>query len=332
MSGNFTLGEGRTSAELVFASEGNAHDKLTMGAAFATGLTVRYSNKLQLEGLVIALPTEYGISVAGVNVTSVNRRDILNDAGTVRFNNNNQLVLENATINGEIVINDAASLPKNTLVLYLLGNNTINLSDGQNAVKCSNGTLNLEFAMDDNKNGTLVVNGPANYISDSNVFPSNITADLSALQKVISESKEKMTVSAYLKPIVDDDNTTADVDYSQMSASTNTNNTIIDGVLYTTGNETNDKENSSGLDNTTGKFVFNEGASMTPAEVIHVPGVPGSPEYAQSFTGMTFTLPAGRTTVQFKGVFFKLPSFVMHFTNGIWTRELTEGDPTMEIT
>ena len=303
-----------------------------MGAAFASGLTVRYSNKLQLEGLVIALPTEYGISVAGVNVTSGNRRDILSNAGTVRFNNNNQLVLENATINGEIVVDDAASLPKNTLVLYLLGDNTINLLDGQNAVKCSNGTLKLEFAMDDNKNGTLVVNGPANYISDSNVFPSGITADLSALQKVISESKDKMTVSAYLKPIVDDDNTTADVDYSQMSASTNTNNTIIDGVLYTTGDETNDKENSSGLDNTTGNFVFNEGASMTPAEVIHVPGVPGSPEYAQSFTGLTFTLPAGRTTVQFKGVFIKLPSFVMHFTNGIWTRELPEGDPTMEIT
>lgn len=327
MSGGFTLGQGCNSEELNIASAGAATDKLTMGAAFASGISANYRNKLQLNNLVIALPNDYGISVADITITPDNRDDVLSNNQSVRFDNNNQLTLENAVIKGEIVVKDASSLPDNTLVLYLLGDNTINLTEGQKPVNCLNGKLTLKFKIDDSLKGKLELNGPAGYITYDNLFPSNITVDLASSLNVSAESSNTLSILAAMQPIVNEDKTTVVVDFSKLPPSSGSQN--VNGVQINTGNENADKNNSGGVDHTTGQMVFTS-ADVVPIEDIYKL-FGGSQVNAP--VSLQFTVPAGSTTITFHNVV--LPSApqlrVFHFTNGKWVTEVGEGSPTITV-
>lgn len=321
MSGGFTLGQGCNSAELNIASAGAATDKLTIGAAFPSGISANYRNKLQLNNLVIALPNDYGISVAGVTITPDNRDDVLNNNESVKFDNNNQLILKNAVIEGEIVVEDASSLPDKTLVLYLSGNNTIKLTEGQKPVKCLSGTLTLKFKIDDSLKGKLELNGPAGYITYANLFPSNITVDLASSLNVSAESSSTLSILAAMKPAVNEDKTTVVVDFSKLPPSSGSQN--VNGVQINADNENTDKNNSGGVDQTKAQMVFTE-KDAVPA------GSQGNPPVS-----VQFCLPAGSSDVTFQNVVYPLINssrlFVMHFTNGKWVKEVGGGSPTITV-
>ena len=281
-------------SKLVFNTV-DTNGKLTMGADYE-GLTAEYRSHLSLNDHVISLPTSYGITIAGTAISATNRKNITgeNISGTVIFDNNARLILENATINGEIVVDAAyASLPNLSLTIYLKGENKINLTNLQEAFKCSGGTLTLTLTFDDSsQNNSLVINK----LIGGNLYGTNVTLICDGLKTSLSqtETDSKLVIEKYLPPIVDGKNPSALIDFSQMSASTNMNGVVIGKVEYNLESETGDKGNSSGIDQTTGKLVFGQNDVMSEVQLKD-----GNDD---GFKGVGMMLPAGEVEFGLHGV------------------------------
>lgn len=282
-------------------SLGGETGKLDLTSAISDSkFSVTLKDRLELknENKEISLPTSYGISVAGTDITSSNRRKVTgaNLLGSVQFDNNAQLILEDATINGEIVIADAASLPNNTLKIYLEGKNIINLGEGQKAIKCTNGTLTLEFTMGEQKSATLVVNTYDDKVTTDDIL-SGVTSTFDGLSVTSIADDKVCKIAAALPPVVNNDKQQGGVDFSNMPPTSNMNNTNIDGLLVTGGNETDDYGNTNGIVDGELQFLGSAEMTMNPAKLKQITATPGTPEYAQQFIGVTFTLPSGVSTV-----------------------------------
>lgn len=248
---------------------------------------------------VLALPTSYGITVAGINIDSENRLHVLGVGNeSVIFDNNAQLILNKATINGEIVVENASSLPDNTLTINLSGQNTINLDNTQKAIKCNEGTLTLVITLAD-KTASLAINNDVNEITKDNVF-SGVTSTYDGLSVLNKPGNHLLMITTLLPPVVNQEGQTAETDFkNDMNPGTNTNNQNIKGVLYTMGDEKSDKDNSSGYDQTQGALVFVGAAAMTEEKLQQVlEEQPGTQTYADRFTGLTFGLPAGSSIIK----------------------------------
>ena len=295
MSGQFKK-SGNGSAKLIFETQ-DTQSKLMMGGAI-DGLTVEYNNNLVLNGNEIALPEKYGISVAGIDITNSNRLNVLGNE-SVQFNNNDMLILTNATINGEIVV-DATKLPNNTLTINLNGNNTVNLGENQKAVKCINGTLNLVITLDAGNTSSLVINTYDDKVTKDDVFSDNITSTFEGLALNGNADNKQLTISAKLPPIVNQEGQEGGADFGHdLNPGTNTNNQNINGVLVTLGDESGNKEGSSGYDQTQNALVFVGAAAMTEEKLQQVlEDQPGTQTYADRFTGLTFAVPAGSSIVE----------------------------------
>ncbi len=253
----------------------------------------------------LALPTSYGITVAGINIDSENRLHVLGEGNeSVIFDNNAQLILNNATINGEIVVDKASSLPDNTLTINLSGQNTINLDNTQKAIKCNEGTLTLVITLAD-KTASLAINNDVNEITKDNVF-SGVTSTYDGLSVVNKPGNHLLMITTLLPPVVNQEGQAAETDFkNDMNPGTNTNNQNIKGVLYTMGDEKSDKDNSSGYDQTQGALVFVGAAAMTEEDLEDVlDEQPGTEAYADKFTGLTFALPSGISV-------FTITSYIM---------------------
>lgn len=248
---------------------------------------------------VLALPTSYGITVAGINIDSENRLHVLGVGNeSVIFDNNAQLILNNATINGEIVVDKASSLPDNTLTINLSGQNTINLDNTQKAIKCNEGTLTLVITLAD-KAASLAINNDVNEITKDNVF-SGVTSTYDGLSVLNKPGNHLLMITTLLPPVVNQEGQAAETDFkNDMNPGTNTNNQNIKGVLYTMGDEKSDKDNSNGYDQTQGALVFVGAAAMTEEKLQQVlEEQPGTQTYADRFTGLTFGLPAGSSIIK----------------------------------
>lgn len=254
---------------------------------------------------VLALPTSYGITVAGINIDSENRLHVLGVGNeSVIFDNNAQLILNNATINGEIVVDKASSLPDNTLTINLTGQNTINLDNTQKAIKCNEGTLTLVITLAD-KTASLAINNDVNEITKDNVF-SGVTSTYDGLSVLNKPGNHLLMITTLLPPVVNQEGQAAETDFkNDMNPGTNTNNQNIKGVLYTMGDEKSDKDNSNGYDQTQGALVFVGAAAMTEEDLEDVlDEQPGTEAYADKFTGLTFALPSGISV-------FTITSYIM---------------------
>lgn len=248
---------------------------------------------------VLALPTSYGITVAGINIDSENRLHVLGVGNeSVIFDNNAQLILNNATINGEIVVDKASSLPDNTLTINLTGQNTINLDNTKKAIKCNEGTLTLVITLAD-KTASLVINNDVNEITKDNLF-SGVTSTYDGLSVLNKPGNHLLMITTLLPPVVNQEGQAAETDFkNDMNPGTNTNNQNIKGVLYTMGDEKSDKDNSNGYDQTQGALVFVGAAAMTEEKLQQVlEEQPGTQTYADRFTGLTFGLPAGSSIIK----------------------------------
>lgn len=249
---------------------------------------------------VLALPTYYGITVASIKIDSKNRLHVLaEDNESVIFDNNAQLILNNATINGEIVVDNASSLPDNTLTINLNGVNTINLDEDQKAVKCLSGTLNLIITLDAENKATLLINTYDDKVTKDDVF-SGITSTFEGLTLTGNANEKQLQIGYCLPPIVNQEGQEGGADFAQdLTPGTNTNNQTINGVLVTMGDESGNKEGSSGYDQTQNALVFVGAAAMTEEKLQQVlEEQPGTQTYADRFTGLTFALPAGSSIIE----------------------------------
>lgn len=249
---------------------------------------------------VLALPTYYGITVASIKIDSENRLHVLaEDNESVIFDNNAQLILNNATINGEIVVDNASCLPDNTLTINLNGVNTINLDEDQKAVKCLSGTLNLIITLDAENKATLLINTYDDKVTKDDVF-SGIASTFEGLTLTGNANEKQLQIGYCLPPIVNQEGQEGGADFAQdLTPGTNTNNQTINGVLVTMGDESGNMEGSSGYDQTQNALVFVGAAAMTEEKLQQVlEEQPGTQTYADRFTGLTFALPAGSSIIE----------------------------------
>ena len=277
MTGGFTLAEGCANGKLKIASHGEAEDKLQMGVAYGEGIDVEYSNKLELNGLTISLPADYGITIAGTTgklITPENRTDVLNDGGTVAFDGNAKLILTDATINGKIVVTPDAQLPAEGLTIELVGHSKITNDNGVAVEYTGGNPLKVTFITVRNESVSLVY-------TDTNDDPLAGAPTLaSAFKKCgvsfndVLSSKENttaktVTIGLTLELIVTETNPVAVSTFNEvMDETTSTNNTIIDGWQYNMGaNESADPENVGGFNQETGKVTFTEQSVMNEDDI-----------------------------------------------------------------
>ena len=305
MTGGFTLAEGSTDVKLVFASQGEADDKLMMNATMALGFDVTYSNKLRLDGTTISLPDDYGITIAGTSVTPTNRKDVLGD-GKIVFDGNAKLILTDATINGKIVVTSEAQLLNNTLTVELVGTSKISNGNGV-AIEYTGENMNVAFVTVGSAPGSLV------YIN-TNEDPETVAPTLAtafshcevSFDQILTSAEDATGKTIIIGPsldlIVTETNPVAESHFSEvMNVSTSTNNTVVDGWLYTMGDESTNPAEAGGFDNTTGQMVFTENSVMT-GTTSTPEAKPGTPEYANQFKGATAMLPAGEHEIMLKDV------------------------------
>ena len=296
--GGFTRTETNSKGGLSFYTDAKNVTSLTMSTDIPTDkFELSYQNGLKKDGLVISLPSEFGITIAGTAITPDNRENVFNDANkTVSFNSNNQLVLNGATINGEIVVDNAESLPDNTLTLYLIGKNTINISSGQYVFMCNHGEMKLDIILDNNSTSLLELNDPS---ENFNTFQIDKIFNLSS-----TVNGNKLTFSAYLPNYVNSELESKQTDFSaNLDESSNTNGTIVDNIFLAMGEDANNIGTTGGYDQTLGQVVFTENTAITQEQAAAAASmVPGSPEFIQDFKGGAINLLPGENIVEFSDI------------------------------
>ena len=211
--------------------------------------------------------------VNGIKVTEQNRRDILNDNGSVKFNGINQLILEKAEINGDI----RSYIDK--LVIYLKGDNYIN------------GTIigkqaELSFTTEGNEPGNLTIKTETENRVITGfeliLFEQNLTI-LSG-----SYDAKEVVIGTPVKPIADEEDPENIVNLGDTGDEDDLSNTIINDVLYTL-----DADNDDGVNPEENSVVL--GSSMADEDIDDVINnyTPGTEEFAEHFAGVTFMIPAG---------------------------------------
>ena len=221
----------------------------------------------------------YGLTVAGVNVTSDNRADILGD-GKVKFNGKSMLVMEGALLTEGIV----CLMPE--LTIFLKDQNSIEAA-GQVIVGSDN-NQKLVFTTEGNTPGRLELKntlegGKTIELFNTIVFEQNL-AMLSGLP-----DEMQLTIGTPVKPITDtpDEDVVVPV---PTNPDQNLDNTVVDDVLYTLGDDDYNVDEDGSLSLTT---------TMIEDDVEKVINsyTPGTEEFAEHFSGVTFMVPAGQGKV-----------------------------------
>ena len=211
--------------------------------------------------------------VNGIKVTEQNRRDILNDNGSVKFNGINQLILEKAEINGDI----RSYIDK--LVIYLKGDNYIN------------GTIigkqaELVFTTEGNEPGNLTIKTETENRVITGFELISFEQNLTILSG--SYDAKEAVIGTPVKPIADEEDPENIVNLGDTGDEDDLSNTIINDVLYTL-----DADNDDGVNPEENSVVL--GSSMADEDIDDVINnyTPGTEEFAEHFAGVTFMIPAG---------------------------------------
>ena len=246
----------------------------------------------------------YGITVTKGGTTVVvstdNRSDVLGDGNyytpaSVQYDGYNRLVLNDAQLTS-ILVSTTNNLPPSGLVVYLEGNSTITNNSGYAlSVESADASLKLSFHTGCDAPGTLVcTNGEE--IGSKNPFSGFDVSYNDHLAMTVHDNTA--TVQMPLGLIVDDIGTPATVSFTSSPAGADTtplDNDIIDKVLYTLDDD-GTVGSSDGFDGREHAIVIN--TVMTDADVaLSDDLVPGTPEYAAAFKGITFIVPAGEGTI-----------------------------------
>ncbi|SFW36893.1 hypothetical protein SAMN02910409_1905, partial [Prevotellaceae bacterium HUN156] len=212
----------------------------------------------------------YDLTVAGVPVTSENRTDVLGDGGSVQFDGQKLLKLNQAKLTGAI------STTMEELTIFLTGENSITAS----TAAIIGNKSKLTFTTEGNNPGKILFTTTASAVVEG-VSAVLFNQNLAIMSGAINE--QNMEIGTPVKPIVGESGETNTVDVGGEDL----NNTVIKNVLYTLGEDdydTDETDNSLLLTNT-----------MVDEDMQNVIDnyAPGTPEFAEHFSGLTFMLPAG---------------------------------------
>ena len=209
--------------------------------------------------------------VNDIKVTNENRLDILKDGGTVTFNGRNQLTMTKAEINGNIL----SYIDK--LIIYLKEDNKINGTIlGEQA--------ELVFTTEGNSPGKLEMK------SDKIVIDGFKTIDYEQNLTMLAglPDSPQMTIGTPVKPIADEKEPKNKIALADTGGEDDLSNIIINEVLYTL-----DSGNDDGINPEEKSVVL--GSTMVDDDINDVIDnyTPGTDEFAEHFSGVTFMVPAG---------------------------------------
>ena len=218
---------------------------------------------------------KYDLWIGDTRVTGNNRLDILGDGGSVQFDGEKMLVLNNAK---DIPMIDCR-IPN--AVIYLKGENSI--------VGGSAGCLSFKsavtFTTEGNTPGSLDLTCSPQAMPLSDL--AHITFEQNLQYTLIEQgsSGNKARIAVPFNPIVDESNTERDV---PITDNEDLYNQIYDDVLYTLTSE-----DGNHFDPVTETLIL--GSTMYDADVQSIISTyqPGTAEFAHHFAGITFMVPAG---------------------------------------
>ena len=232
----------------------------------------------------LKVTTTYGLTVAGIPVTSENRTNILNDAiATVSFDGGQVLKLENAKL--ELPI----STTFDVLTIYLKGENSMKGVETA-IVGPTDGTL--IFTTEGNSPGLLTLTNTLGQKVIDGFLNIQCQQNMALLSGHPSQSN--LSVGVPINPFVDDNTgNKKEVDLQpQASAAEDLSNTAIGDVLYTL-----DKDNGDGVSGNEDCVVLSSTMIEDDVSGTVVDVKPGTDEFAEKFTGLTFMVPAGTGTI-----------------------------------
>ena len=300
-----------TTGTLYFATD-DTDAKLTFTTTEENAVSgfseVKYLNGLRMKsvagGYDVSIPSDYNLMVGGKAITSDNRRDVFGDGGSVIYDGEYTLILTNAELTQKIELGSDNTLDQ--LYIHLAGQeNTITSADNV-IVANAKSNIELHFVTNGNSPGKLVytsTNASNPTLEDAFTGFSKVSFD-NELEAV--QSGKTITLAQKIEPIINSDATsgkgsTANVDFTNPSPEmeqyntpgANLNNMIVGDILFTLDDD-GTKESPDGYDGE--KVVIN--SEVSDADLAAAMNLePGSPGFAEKFTGLTFKLPASTGTI-----------------------------------
>ena len=267
---------------------------------------VKYLNGLRMKsvasGFDLSVPSDYNLMVNGIPVTSDNRKDVLNDGGSVIYDGEYTLILTNAVLTQKIQLSSENTL--DSLYIHLAGQNNTIETDDNVIVATEKPNMELHFVTNGNSPGKLVY-------TSTNASNPTLDGAFAGFKKVSYDNEleavlsgKTITIAQKIEPIINDDPTSgkdekADVNFTDAStgmdntSGTNLSNTIISDILFTL-NDNGTQESPDGYDGE--KVVIN--SKMSDKDLADAMNLePGTDAFAEKFNGLTFKLPASTGTI-----------------------------------
>ena len=310
-------------APLVFTpntvNPGQLSWELAVGGAFSQGFVISYQYPLELQSsgnLISVTPvTNYPLKIGDKQVTSVNCMDVLGD-GTVRFDTFKTLILNGATLTAPIT----SGLDQ--LNIYLQGASTLSCNGDLLTSTVADAKLSFETAP--NTPGKLVLTKTTGDwfkgFKTEVDYLTNLTTTEEGNVKTILDK-------AAIPPINSEENPTNNVSIEDPTSSETEEyvNITINDVLYTLPVSAFTYESAT-ADEPGGVVLNSEGAPDDSFSEMD----PGSPEFAEAFTGLTFRLSAGTGNVEVEATINADSHLAVKIGNSSPVLLPNEDDPTVE--
>ena len=310
-------------APLVFTpnmvNPGQLSWELAVGGAFSQGFVISYQYPLELQSsgnLISVTPvTNYPLKIGDKQVTSVNCMDVLGD-GTVRFDTFKTLILNGATLTAPIT----SGLDQ--LNIYLQGASTLSCNGDLLTSTVADAKLSFETAP--NTPGKLVLTKTTGDwfkgFKTEVDYLTNLTTTEEGNVKTILDK-------AAISPINSEENPTNNVSIEDPTPAETEEyiNITINDVLYTLPVSAFTYESAT-ADEPGGVILNSEGAPDESFSEMD----PGSPEFAEAFTGLTFRLSAGTGNVEVEATINADSHLAVKIGNSSPVLLPNEDDPTVE--
>ncbi len=244
----------------------------------------------------------YPLTINNTQVTEENRLDVLGDGGSVQFDSKNTLILNNAWISS-VILGADDSWVKKGLTIYLKGdNNNIGEQEQDGLIYQGQGAnVPLTFATGDVEPGTLTLS-----YSDQPLYCFNTTYQNNLIETLNPEN-HTMIIAVSMKPFVtyneeekavDGGGVGLGQDIEEATTTQLTDGVLVNKILYTLPDE------YDGYLSEDGNKLVALNSSMTDADANRIMAaitdgslLPGTPDFAAEFHGMTFLLPAGNGNI-----------------------------------
>ena len=310
-------------APLVFTpntvNPGQLSWELAVGGVFSQGFVISYQYPLELQSsgnLISVTPvTNYPLKIGDKQVTSVNCMDVLGD-GTVRFDTFKTLILNGATLTAPIT----SGLDQ--LNIYLQGASTLSCNGDLLTSTVADAKLSFETAP--NTPGKLVLTKTTGdwfkgFKTEVDYLTNLTTTEEGSVKTILDK--------AAISPINSEENPTNNVSIEDPTPAETEEyiNITINDVLYTLPVSAFTYESAT-ADEPGGVVLNSEGAPDDSFSEMD----PGSPEFAEAFTGLTFRLSAGTGNVEVEATINADSHLAVKIGSNTPVLLPNEDDPTVE--